>query len=668
MTPAERAAELRRLIEHHNRLYYELDAPEIEDAEWDRMFRELQSLESEHPELKTPDSPTNRVGAPPIKAFATHRHRVPMLSLDNAFEEAELRAFDDRIQKALGQEPVYFCELKFDGASLSLTYEDGNLISAATRGDGTEGELVTENARTIHGVPLRLAGVLEGVIEVRGEVVMLKSVFERLNRERAATGDAPFANPRNAAAGGLRQLDSRLTAARRLSFFAYGIGAAPASAPWSSQSEIVATLAAFGFATYPLNRMCHGIDEAIAFCSEVGAQRNTLPFGIDGVVIKVNDLAQQEELGSTSRGPRWAIAYKFAAEQATTRLNRIFTQVGRTGTITPVADLEPVSVGGVTVSRATLHNYEDLLRRDVREGDLVIVHRAGDVIPEIVGAILEQRDPQSRRPEPPTHCPECHTALVQTPGEVALRCPNRDCPAQVAAKLRHFVSRSALDIEGLGEKLIDRLLELGYLHDLPSVFALKEHRDALMALDRMGEQSVTNLLEAIEKAKEPTLARFLYALGIRFVGDRTATELAQAFGTLEAVRHADYDQLLAVPDIGPRTASEIQEWFEEPDNQSLLDRLIEAGMKPVEATAPTGGLFTGQTLVFTGKLEKLTREAAEELVRSQGGQAASSVSKLTSLVVAGPGAGSKLAKANQLGIPVIDEESFLGMLPADLRP
>lgn len=661
---AARAAWLRSEIERHNTLYYVYDRPEISDSEWDAMFAELVAIENAHPELRTPDSPTLRVGAPPMAGFEQHRHRVPMLSLDNAFGEAELRAFDERVRRGLGIEEVeYFAELKFDGLSISLTYDDGLLTIATTRGDGTTGEVVTPNARTVRGIPLRLQGNFpRAPFEVRGEVLMTKSAFESVNRARIEAGEEPFVNPRNAAAGGMRQLDSRLTAQRKLSFFAYQVVSDPPLA--DRQSETVGRLRSLGFAVNDRSRLCRGIDEVLTFVSEVQGIRASLPFGIDGVVVKVDRFEQQDALGSTARGPRWAIAYKFPAEQALTILRRVFGNVGRTGVVSPVADLEPVFVGGVTVGRATLHNWEDVARKDVREGDTVIVQRAGDVIPEVVGAVLEKRVGNPPPVVPPTHCPDCGTVLVREEGYVALKCPNRACPAQIARKIEHFASRLAMDIEGLGEKQIARFLELGYLTDVPSIYRLHERRADLVELDRMGEQSVDNLLRAIEASKTRPLDRFVYALGIRYVGDRTAGDLARAFRTLDALRHADYEALLAVPDIGPRSAAEIQEWFEEDENRKLLDELLRLGVSPVEAEAPTGDLFAGKTLVFTGKLEHMTREEAEAVVMRLGGKAAGSVSKATSLVVAGPGAGSKLAKAEQLGVPVVTEEDFLAMLPS----
>ncbi|HSI73195.1 MAG TPA: NAD-dependent DNA ligase LigA [Fimbriimonas sp.] len=664
MDPATQAEQLRQEIERHNYLYHVLDSPEISDSQFDRLFRELVDLEAEHPQLRTSDSPTLRVGAPPVAGFSPHRHRVPMLSLDNAFGESELRAFDDRVRRGLDNpdKVEYYVELKFDGASMSLTYVDGLLEVGATRGDGTTGENVTTNARTISGIPLRLREPLPGTIEVRGEVVMFKETFRQLNEARMARGEQAFANPRNAAAGGLRQLDSRLTALRKLRFFAYGVGYAD-QAIAESQSETLVRLKELGFAVHANAHTVEGVDGLLRYIEEAEQTRPDLPFQIDGVVIKVNRFDDQETLGFTARGPRWAVAYKFAAEQAFTRLNRIFAQVGRTGSITPVADLEAVQVGGVTVTRATLHNYEDLARKDVREGDVVIVQRAGDVIPEVVGPVLEKRVGDPPKVQEPTECPECGTPLARKGTEVVPRCPNKSCPAQVAAKIRHFVSRKAMDIEGLGEKLIDRFLETVLLTDVASIYRLKEHREQLVNMERLGGQSVDNLLAGIEESKTRSLPRVLFGLGIRGVGDKGAQEIVQELRTLEAIRRADYETLLAIPNVGPATASEIQEWFEEEGNQRLIDDLLAAGVAPTEAEAPVSDLFAGMTFVFTGRLEKFTREDAEAMVAAQGGKSAGSVSKATTYVVAGPGAGSKLAKAEQLGVKVISEDEFLELLP-----
>ena len=663
MNPAERVAELRKVLEHHAYRYYVLDDPEISDSEYDKLFTELVGLEQAHPELQSDNSPTARVGGPPLKSFQSYAHRVPMLSLDNAFGEQELREFDERVRKLLGRETVsYWIELKFDGASISLTYVDGKLVSAATRGDGATGELVTENARTIRGVPFELQDNLSGTVEVRGEVVMLRSIFNELNEARSERGEQVFANPRNAAAGGLRQLDSSLTAKRKLNFYAYGTGftEGPIAA---AQRELNARLKRAGFPVYAMQTLATGIEELLDFVNKVQAARPELPFGIDGVVIKVDSVADQETLGFTSRGPRWAIAYKFPSEQAFTKLNRIFYQVGRTGNVTPVADLEPVYVGGVTVSRATLHNFDEVRRKDLREGDTVIVQRAGDVIPEVVGPVLDKRPEDAVLPEPPTECPVCETALVRKEGEIALKCPNKTCPAQIASRLQHFVSRKMLDIEGLGDKLIERLLQDGFLTAIPSIFRLHERKEELSKLDGLGEKSIEKLLANIEAAKRPTLARFIFALGIPEVGESGARDLAIEFRTLNAVRSATFERLVAVDNIGKRTAGEIVEWWQDDENRQMVDSLLELGVLPVEQAEPTGDAFLDKIFVFTGKLERFTREAAEEAVRNLGGRAAGSVSKATSFVVAGPNAGSKLAKAEQLGVTVLTEQEFLDMLP-----
>jgi DNA ligase (NAD+) len=686
MDPAKRAAELRRELEHHNHLYYVLDQPEISDTEWDLKFRELQNLEAAHPELRTPDSPTNRVGAAPLTKFVQHKHLIPMLSLDNAFGYDELRAFDERNRKALGttKDIEYHTELKFDGASISLTYVDGLLEIATTRGDGSVGENVTPNAKTVRGIPLRLKKTLHGTIEVRGEVVMYKESFREVNEKRAARGEQVLANPRNAASGGLRQLDSKLTAERKLNFFAYGLGAVRLERRGKdatneghegnvvegipdTQSGLLDFLKDLGFAVRTDDAAVKGIARVIKYIEEAQTKRASLPFLIDGTVIKVNRLEEQEELGFSNRGPRWALAYKYPAEQAFTLLKAVLLQVGRTGTITPVADLEPVQVGGVTVTRATLHNWDDIRRKDVRVGDTVIIQRAGDVIPEVVGPVLDKRKGKPKLPEEPTNCPECDTPLVKTAGEVAIKCPNKSCPAQVSAKLGHWASRGAMDIEKLGWKTIERFLELGLLTDVASIYRLKDRREELIGLDRMGEQSVDNLLQGIEDSKHRSLDRFIFGLGIRFVGDRGAQDMARSFKSLEAFAAATYEQLEAIPDVGPRTAGEIALWLEDANNQNLIKELVSLGVKPVEPEKPVSDIFEGKTFVFTGKLEQFSREDAEKLVDKLGGKAAGSVSKNTNYVVAGPGAGSKLAKAEQLGVEVLKEEEFLEMVPNDLR-
>jgi DNA ligase (NAD+) len=662
MDPAARAKELRDKLNYHSLLYYVHDKPEIPDAEWDAMLAELKGIEEANPGLRTPDSPTMRVGAPPSEKFRQHKHLRPMLSLDNAFEESELREFHSRLRRWLGlsesDEMALMGELKFDGLSISLTYEDGLLTTAATRGDGEVGEDVTRNIRTIRSVPLRIRGDLTGTIEVRGEVLLERAEFDRINALRREAGEPEFANPRNAAAGSVRQLDSNVTASRRLSFWAWGIGE-PGTIGARSQSELYSWLSDAGFRVSEHTRLLRNSDECLQFVEEWSKRRQSLAFDIDGLVFKVNDWELQERLGSTARGPRWAVAYKFAAEQATTKLEAITWQVGRTGTVTPVAELQPIKVGGVTVARATLHNIEDIRRKDVRVGDTVIVQRAGEVIPEVVGPIVDESHGERPLPTEPVECPACQAALIRREGEVALKCPNRVCPAQVAERITHFCGRSALDIEGLGEKLVLRLLDEGFIVDVSGIYRLHERREELIQLDRMGEQSVGKLLSSIEDSKNPPLNRFIIGLGIRQVGETAAFDLAKEFGSIDALRHATYEDLLAVPDIGPRTAGEIVEFFQEEENIRLLDELESLGVHPTRAATSEAGIYAGKTVVFTGKLERMTREDAEAIVRGMGGVASGSVSAKTDLVVAGPGAGSKLDRAQELGVPVITEEEFL---------
>lgn len=662
----DRAAFLRQELERHNRLYYVEQKPEISDTEYDLLFRELVALEEADPSLRTPDSPTQRVGSAPVDGFDQHAHGIPMLSLDNAFGPDELRAFDERVRKGLQTdgEVEYVVEPKFDGLSMSLTYVDGVLTTATTRGDGTTGEVVTANAKTVRGIPLRLNVHWPGVIEVRGEVLMFKTVFEELNEQRVERGEQAFANPRNAAAGGMRQLDSRLTAQRKLNFFAYGVGFVQGTdSRLSTQQDTLRLMHAMGFPVNEMVRVRHGIDAVVEWVEEIQRRRPSLPFGIDGAVVKVDAVSQQEQLGYTARGPRWAIAYKYPSEEAFTVLNEVWWSVGRTGVVTPVAEVQPVYVGGVTVSRATLHNADELARKDVRPGDTVIVRRAGDVIPEVVGPVLEKRPEGAEVPVPPTVCPVCGTALVRAEGFVALRCPNRHCPAQTEGKLIHFASRSAMDIEGLGEKQVQRLMSLGYLMDLPSIYALKQYKEKLENLERMGEQSVANLLEAIETSKSRPLDRLIVGLGIPHVGERNARELAKAFGSLGDLLDARYDAFLEVSGTGPIIAKELELWFEDESNRAVVLGLIDAGVNPVqEVVKPVDGPFTGQTFVFTGKLERFTREEAEAQVRELGGEAAGSVSKKTTYLVAGPGAGSKLKKATDLGVTVLDEAGYLELV------
>lgn len=648
----ERLTWLQAEVDRHNRLYHGEDAPEISDSEFDALVRELASL-SVKLGVQTPV----RVGAPAKRGLPEHRHRAPMLSLDNAFSTDELMAWHERNCKVAGVGDIrYSAELKYDGMSLSLVYKDGVLVSAATRGDGAVGELVTENAKTVAGIPHTIP--YSGDLEVRGEVMMSKATFARLNDARRLAGQQLFVNPRNAAAGAMRQIDTRLVAERSLEFYPYGQGDGEAIRP--TQGEVLLALQEMGFTLPNLRLSGDSMESVIGFVQQVQVMRPDLPFGIDGVVVKVDSVTIQSQLGFTSRGPRWALAYKFPAEQAFTILREIGLQVGRTGVVTPVAELEPVFVGGVQVSRATLHNFSDLKLRDVRAGDRVIVQRAGDVIPEVVGAVLADRPADSVEPTPPTHCPECRTELVEV--GVAFRCPNAACPAQTTGALIHFCGRGALDIEGLGEKLVVRLTQLGYLSDLASIFELGRHRAELTQLEGLGETSITKLLEMIESRRNPALPKFLYGLGIRQVGERTSVDLAQAFGELSALSTATEADLVAIPDVGPITAREIAQWFASDDGQRLLARFAELGVQPQSEAKREGGPFSGQTWVFTGSLEKLNRDEAEAIIVAGGGKAAGSVSAKTTTVVAGPGAGSKLAKAEQLGIRVMTEAEFLALV------
>lgn len=656
MTPQERATELREQLEVANYQYYVLEQPTLSDSAYDRLFRELVDLETAHPELRTSDSPTQRVGVAPVAAFAQHRHLRPMLSLDNAFGQDELRAFDERVRKALGVDHVeYFAELKFDGLSLSLTYEEGVLVRATTRGDGAVGEDVTANARTLRGVPLKLRGALPGIIEVRGEVLLFKAAFDELNTERVAKGEPVYVNPRNAASGSMRQLDSQITARRKLNFYAYATSDPIAT----TQEDTLRRLLELGFAVHSFAQSCQGIDAVWERATLAQTQRPDLPFGIDGLVVKVNSLAQQDVLGYTARGPRWATALKFESEQALTILEDIGWNVGRTGVVTPVAILKPVYVGGVTVSRATLHNLADLRAKDVRVGDTVLVQRAGDVIPEVLGHT--ERAETSCEVQAPTQCPECSSSLILSESLVSLRCPNPECPAQILAKLVHFASRGAMDIEGLGPKQIERFLGEGLLTDVPSIYDLHTHRESLEQMEGLGETSVDKLIEAIKSSKERPLEKVIFGMGIPSVGARTAVDLANTLGSLTGLMEVTENALLNIADIGPITAQKIGEWLAEDSNTTLVLGLIERGLNPIQSLSAQGP-FEGKTFVFTGKLELFSRDEAEATVRALGGKAAGSVSKATSYVVAGPGAGSKLSKAEELGVPVLTEQEYLDLI------
>jgi DNA ligase (NAD+) len=662
----ERAARLRAAIEDANYRYYVLDNPNISDAEFDRLFRELQTLEQEYPELATADSPTQRVGSAPASAFRTVRHRMPMLSLNNAFAEDEVEAFDRRVREGLDAEEVeYQAEPKFDGLAINLVYEDGRFVSGTTRGDGNEGEDVTANLKTIRSIPLRMrVAHPPRLAEVRGEAIMPKRDFERLNERQRERGEKEFVNPRNAAAGSLRQLDPRVTASRPLRFFAYGLGETEGARLPGTQSGVLDWLADAGLAVSAERKVVRGVQGMLSYYRGMEARRPTLPYDIDGVVYKVNRLAQQATLGFLARAPRFAVAHKFPAEEATTEVLAIEVQVGRTGALTPVARLAPVFVGGVTVTSATLHNEEEVRRKDVWRGDAVVVRRAGDVIPEVVRVAKHGPRRESDRFHMPTKCPECGSAVERLPDEAIARCTGGlICPAQRKQALLHFASRRAMDIEGLGEKLVDQLVDGGLVATAADLYALDLER--LAGLERMGEKSAQNVLDAFERSKRTSLARFVYALGIRNVGEATAKDLARHFGGLDALLHADESALLEVPDVGPIVAESIRRFFAEPHNLAVIKALRKAGVcwdeRPGRA-ASAGGHLAGKRFVLTGTLPALSRDEARDLIESHGGKVSGSVSKNTDYVVAGAEPGSKLAKAGVLGVAVIDESQLLKLL------
>jgi DNA ligase (NAD+) len=658
-----RVGELRREIERHNRLYYVLDRPEITDAEYDRLYRELVKLEEHFPELVVPDSPTQRVGGAPLDKFAQVTHRISMLSLENAFGEEEIHDFDDRVKRFLGLPASraidYVCEPKMDGLAVELVYEDGEFTVGSTRGDGYTGEDVTQNLKTVKSIPLRLTTPHPPrLIEVRGEIYLGLTAFQKLNEEREEAGEPPFANPRNAAAGSIRQLDPRITAKRPLSIFCYAPGVT--GHEFTSQHQFLATVREWGLPVNPLVEKATGIENVTAYYREMAEKREKLPYEIDGVVVKVDPFSLQRELGEKTRSPRWAIAWKFPPRQAVTVINDIVSQVGRTGVITPTAHLRPVEVSGVTVSRATLHNWEEMERKDIRIGDTVVVERAGDVIPAVVQVLAEKRTGKERSLPVPASCPECGSEIVKIPGEVAVRCLGLSCPAQIRESIIHFASRNAMDIDGLGEKYIEQLLRLGLVHNVADLYYLT--KDHFMQFERMGDKLAENLLAAIERSKRRELSRFIHALGIRHVGEHTARLLAGAFGSMANLEKASEGELLIIREIGPQVVQSIRTFFHNPDNQRVIERLAAAGVSPTVEEKRVGGKFTGKTFVFTGALTRFTRDEAKRLVEREGGHAAGSVSKKTDYVVAGEEAGSKLAKAHDLGVTVISEEEFHDLL------
>ena len=663
---AARAAELRDLLERYNYRYHALDDPEVPDAEYDKLMLELRGLETQYPQLLLPNSPTQRVGAAPVAAFGAVKHRVPMLSLDNAFSDDEVRDFDRRIRERLaaGGPIRYSAEPKLDGLAVSARYENGSFVQGATRGDGETGEDITQNLRTIKALPLNLRGAgIPRVLEVRGEVFMPFAGFRRFNEEAAARGEKAFINPRNAAAGSLRQLDPRMSAARPLDLFIYGVGAVEGGELPPSHSETLQALRALGFKICPQSTVVESIDGCLQYYREMGEARSTLPYQIDGVVYKVDDANLQRQLGFISRAPRWAIAHKFPAEEALTVVRGIEFQVGRTGALTPVARLEPVFVGGVTVSNATLHNMDELTRKDVRVGDTVVIRRAGDVIPEVARVLPERRAEGAQLVVLPSVCPVCGNPVVREAEQAVARCSGgRLCAAQRKGEIQHFASRRAMDIQGLGDKLVDQLVDSDWVRTPADLFSLQA--DRLATLERMGEKSAQKLQAAIESAKHTTLPRFLYALGIRDVGEATAVALAQYFPDIADLRRAGEEEIQRVPDVGPVVAKQVAAYFGDADNAAVVDRLLAAGISwPRPVAAGSGdGAQRDKTFVLTGTLETLTREQAAEAIQQLGGKVSGSVSKKTNYVVAGAEAGSKLKKAQQLGIEILDEAAFLKLL------
>jgi DNA ligase (NAD+) len=668
---AQRIEALRETLRHHAHRYYVLDDPEIPDAEYDRLLKELETLEAENPELVTADSPTQRVGAAPAGGFSQVEHAVPMLSLENAFDADSLRAFDARARERLEGvgSLTYLCEPKLDGLAVSLRYEEGVLVRAATRGDGTTGEDVTANVRTILSVPLRLIGAdIPEVLEVRGEVIITHAGFEAMNADARARDSKVFVNPRNAAAGSLRQLDPELTAARPLEVYFYGVGEVHGGAAAETHSQRLDQLRGWGLRVSPLAEAVVGAEGCLAYHAAMLARRAELGYDIDGVVCKVDRFDHQRELGQVARAPRWAIAYKFPAQEEMTWLRAVDFQVGRTGAITPVARLEPVFVGGVTVSNATLHNMDEIARLGVMVGDRVVVRRAGDVIPEVVSVVLSDRPKDAKAVGLPAHCPVCDSEVRQEEGDAIARCSGGlVCPAQRKQALVHFSSRRAMDIDGLGERLVEQLVDEDLLKDAAGIYALHQHRGSLVTWDGLGEKSVDKLLAAIEASKESTFARFLFALGIRDVGEATAAQLADHFGDLDALMQADQESLMTVPDVGPVVAQRISEFFAEPHNAKVITALRDAGIRwdAGEGVADGPKTLTGKTFVITGSLPDMSRDEAKALLMRHGAKVTGSVSKRTDFLLAGADAGSKLAKAEALGVAIIDQAGMLALLDPD---
>lgn len=661
-----RAAQLREQIEHHNFRYYVLDDPEIADAEYDGLLQELKSLESQHPELASPQSPTQRVGAAPVSSLATVVHKLPMLSLDNAFADEDLTEFDRRVRERLEMEEgvvEYSAEPKLDGLAVTFHYENGQLVQAATRGDGARGEDVTHNVRTVKAVPLQLRGKAPKSLEVRGEIFMPIAGFKAMNERALERGEKLYVNPRNAAAGIVRQLDPRLTASRPLDVFFYNLADVGGTRMPATHSESLDMLRGWGLKVSPLVNVVKGAEGCLAYYRNIGTRRNELPYEIDGVVYKVNRYDWQRELGFVARAPRWAIAHKYPAQEATTTVRDVEFQVGRTGALTPVARLEPVFVGGVTVSNATLHNMDEVHRKDVRIGDTVVIRRAGDVIPEVVKVIEEKRPKTAREVQLPPNCPVCGGVVERTENQAVARCTaGFSCPAQRKEALRHFTSRRAMDIEGFGSKLIDQLVDAGRLQSAADIYELDVKE--LTELERLGEKSATKLVAAIDRSKATTLPRFLYALGIRDVGEATSAALAEHFGSIEALMAVDAEAVQETPDVGPIVAQHVFEFFQESKNRKVIERLRKLGVNwpDIERAQSKEGPLKDETFVITGTLSSMTRDEARDRIVALGGKTTDSVSKKTSYLVVGAEAGSKLKKAQSLGVPILDEDAFLKLL------
>ncbi len=651
--------ELRKAIRRHDRLYYVSNKPEISDGEYDIIYRRLKDLESEHPELVTPDSPTQRVGGEPAKGFSTVKHMSPMLSMDNTYSAEEIREFDKRVRKNLkGKNVEYVVELKFDGVSISILYEDGILVRGATRGDGENGEDVSGNLKTIRSVPLEFGDLVKKApakIEVRGEVYMTKAAFERINRGKEERGEESFANPRNAAAGSLKLLDPKEVAKRGLDIFFWGIGHYE-GIRFEKHTEVLDYLKSAGFKVNPHYKVSSDIEDVIAFCDSWEPRKDKLDFNIDGMVLKVNSLADRKSLGVTSKSPRWAIAYKFPAEKALTEVLDVIMGLGRTGTVTPVAILKPVELSGTTVSRATLHNFDEIGRLGVKIGDKVYVEKSGEIIPKVLSVAKEKRTGRERDIKIPGICPACGSKLVRDPEEVALRCDNVTCPAQIKETILHFASRNAMDIDGMGSAIVDQLVDKGLVKDYGDIYSLKT--EDVMKLDRMAEKSASNLIEAIDRSRSNELSRLIYGLGIRHVGQRAAWVLAEAFGSLDKIKGAPQEELLKIRDMGPVAARSVRDFFDNKGNLGAVKKLESAGLKITPPKKEASAKLSGKTVVVTGTLKSMSRQEAEDMIRRFGGNASSSVSRKTDMLVAGEEAGSKLEKARALGVRVVTEEEF----------